>query len=277
MISLWTTPVEAGQPVGFLDYTDGHTVYGWAWNPDVPDSAAEVQVTVKNKEDGALVFTQTCPADRYREDLTHIGNSCHAFAADLNLSEFSSIPRGSYIIEASCQGIPLKGTLYWQGGSFPIQAEETKPAESPDGPLGPPNTNRASLASCSHGNTNRASLALCSYENQTVDENAASTEYTTPQPISLGVFRITAYCSCRRCSGRWGRLTSSGTTAVSGHTAAVDPNVIPFGTKLMIDGITYIAEDEGSGVNGRHIDIYCDSHAEAAAFGLQHKEVFFVP
>ena len=45
----------------------------------------------------------------------------------------------------------------------------------------------------------------------------------------------------------------------------------------MIDGSIYTAEDEGSGVNGRHIDIYCDTHAEAAAYGLQRREVYPVP
>ena len=104
--------------------------------------------------------------------------------------------------------------------------------------------------------------------------NAADTSET---PVAfLGVFRTTAYCSCRRCSGRWGRITSSGAVATARHTAAVDPRVIPYGTRLMIDGVVYTAEDEGSGVIGNHIDIYCDTHAEAAAYGLQQKEVYLV-
>ncbi len=224
MITFRTSPAAANQVTGYLDQAAGQTVCGWAWDPDAPASAVDVQIRVKSTKDNSILYTQTCSADQYREDLHSFGNGCHAFTAALDLPP---LPHDSYVIEAFCQDIPLTGTLYWQGASSPLQ---TLPAEAPE----------------------------------------------TVQLTSLGVFRTTAYCSCRRCSGRWGRLTAAGTTAVSGHTVAVDPAVIPFGTKLMIDGVIYTAEDEGSGVNGNHIDIYCDTHAEAAAYGMQKKEVYLV-
>lgn len=93
---------------------------------------------------------------------------------------------------------------------------------------------------------------------------------------SLGTFRTTAYCPCRQCSEGWGRQTSSGATARSGHTVAVDPRVIPMGTKLMIDGVVYTAEDRGGGVKGKHIDIFFDTHAQTRQHGSVMKEVFLI-
>jgi 3D (Asp-Asp-Asp) domain-containing protein len=94
------------------------------------------------------------------------------------------------------------------------------------------------------------------------------------QLVSLGEFRITAYCPCKECSGKWGTKTSTGATATAGRTVAVDPDVIPYGTELVIDGRTYIAEDCGSAIKNNSIDIYFDEHSETVQHGVQYKEVF---
>lgn len=93
---------------------------------------------------------------------------------------------------------------------------------------------------------------------------------------SLGTFRLTAYCPCYSCSGKWGSLTSTGKNAVEGHTVAVDKRVIPMGSRLMINGKVYTAEDVGGGVRGNHIDIFFNSHAECLQFGSQHAEVYLL-
>lgn len=93
---------------------------------------------------------------------------------------------------------------------------------------------------------------------------------------SLGTFTTTGYCPCRKCSGGWGRQTSTGAIARPNHTVAVDPRVIPYGTKLMINGIIYTAEDMGGGVKGKHIDIFYETHAQAQRQGSQKQEVFLV-
>lgn len=93
---------------------------------------------------------------------------------------------------------------------------------------------------------------------------------------NLGSFRITGYCSCRRCSAGWGGRTSSGSIAASGRTVAVDPRVIPMGSRLLINGTVYTAEDTGGGVKGNHIDIYCDSHAQARSLPFQSAQVFLL-
>ncbi|MBS6645272.1 MAG: 3D domain-containing protein [Clostridiaceae bacterium] len=92
----------------------------------------------------------------------------------------------------------------------------------------------------------------------------------------LGVFKTTAYCPCSRCSEGWGRRTSTGAIATSNHTIAVDPRVIPYGSKVMINGIIYTAEDRGGGVRGHHIDIFFNSHGETTQYGTRSAEVFLV-
>ena len=56
-------------------------------------------------------------------------------------------------------------------------------------------------------------------------------------------------------------------------TIAVDPDVIPLGSWVEIDGHTYHAEDVGGAVNGNHIDIYFNSHDAAWDFGHRYANV----
>ena len=106
--------------------------------------------------------------------------------------------------------------------------------------------------------------------------SAASTNTASGNLVSLGVFKTTAYCPCNKCSEGWGRRTSSGTLATAGHTVATDPRVIPAGTRLLIDGVEYVAEDIGGGVKGNHIDIYYNTHAETRTHGVRNSEVFLI-
>lgn len=94
--------------------------------------------------------------------------------------------------------------------------------------------------------------------------------------VSLGNFRLTSYCPCYQCSEGWGRRTSSGALASANHTVAVDPKVIPIGSRLMINGVEYVAEDVGGAVKGNHIDIYYNTHAETIQNGTRNAEVYLV-
>ena len=77
----------------------------------------------------------------------------------------------------------------------------------------------------------------------------------------------TAYCPCADCSGGWGNRTSTGKTATAGRTIAVDPSIIPYGTGVIIEGVTYIAEDCGGAINGNRVDIFFNTHEEAMSYG----------
>ena len=72
--------------------------------------------------------------------------------------------------------------------------------------------------------------------------------------------KLTAYCPCTECSGQWGTKTKIGTTAKEGRTIAVDPDVIPLGSEVKIGDKIYIAEDIGSAVQGKVIDVYFSEH-----------------
>ena len=97
---------------------------------------------------------------------------------------------------------------------------------------------------------------------------------------SLGTFKITFYCPCRKCSGPYGHETSSGAIATEGRTIAVDTKVIPYGTHVHIEGFgEFIAEDTGGKwVQGNHIDVFLESHSECldAAHGTKRREVFII-
>jgi 3D (Asp-Asp-Asp) domain-containing protein len=94
--------------------------------------------------------------------------------------------------------------------------------------------------------------------------------------VSLGIFKITGYCSCDECSGGK-NLTYSGTVPVPNHTISADLAVYPLGTKLRIGDVIYTVEDKGSAVNSQLLDIYYATHEEALAKGTYKAEVFLVP
>ena len=105
---------------------------------------------------------------------------------------------------------------------------------------------------------------------------STSTEIVHDNLIPLGTFKTTAYCPCYQCSEGWGRQTSSGALATADYTVAVDRRVIPMGTKLLINGKEYVAQDVGGGVKGNHIDIYFNTHSETREHGVRNAEVFII-
>lgn len=82
----------------------------------------------------------------------------------------------------------------------------------------------------------------------------------------------TAYCPCSKCCGKWANgVTASGMKAGYG-VAAVDPRVIPLGTKLYVEGYGYcVAGDTGGAIKGNRIDLCYGSHSAALASGFGHK------
>lgn len=86
---------------------------------------------------------------------------------------------------------------------------------------------------------------------------------------SLGEYKITYYCNCRRCCGKWsGGPTASGEMPEEGRTVA---SSMKLGTHLMIDGHEYVVEDRG--VTGKHIDVFMESHQECLDNGVDYLEV----
>ena len=91
---------------------------------------------------------------------------------------------------------------------------------------------------------------------------------------NLGRFRITYYCNCDECSEGYGRLTSTGNICRSDYTIAVDPDVIPYGSTVYINGNEYYADDCGDGINGNEIDIYVGHHELTTKNGVDYYDVY---
>ncbi len=83
----------------------------------------------------------------------------------------------------------------------------------------------------------------------------------------------TAYTAgCYGCSG----ITASGQRAGWG-IVAVDPHVIPLGTKLFIPGYGHaVAGDTGGAINGNRIDLGMDTIGQALRFGRRDITVYVI-
>lgn len=76
-------------------------------------------------------------------------------------------------------------------------------------------------------------------------------------------------------------ITASGTVAKrnsgSYSSVAVDPRVIPLGTKLYVEGYGYaIAEDTGGAIKGNSIDLFFNSSSEVDNWGVSWVNVYVI-
>lgn len=104
-------------------------------------------------------------------------------------------------------------------------------------------------------------------------ETAASTE---PAGKEVTV-EATAYTAdCEGCSG----ITKTGVDLNANPDAkviAVDPAVIPLGSKVYVEGYGYAtAADIGGGINGHEIDIYVQNHNDAIQWGRKTVKVTII-
>ena len=76
--------------------------------------------------------------------------------------------------------------------------------------------------------------------------------------------RATAYCN--------DPITSTGKKPRPYHTLAVDPKVIPYGTRIYIPEFNkvFIAEDCGGAIKGNRIDIYMNNEYECRQWGVRN-------
>jgi len=105
-------------------------------------------------------------------------------------------------------------------------------------------------------------------------QTAQSTPEPTPQPtaeptlepieiISLGKFQYTYYTNSVADCGNTKGITFSGTRAIENLTVAVDTRIIPLGSFLYLENVGFaVAQDIGSAVKGKLIDIYYEGEVE---------------
>ena len=116
-------------------------------------------------------------------------------------------------------------------------------------------------------------------EDKLPGEDTPAQGFATLDREALGEFKLTAYCPCVKCCGKCDGITATGTQATEGRTIAVDPSVIPYGSRVTLyceDGTvhTYTAEDCGSAIKDKRIDVYFGSHQAALEFGVQTAYVY---
>lgn len=108
-------------------------------------------------------------------------------------------------------------------------------------------------------------------ENQSQDASELITE-----PEYIGTFTISHYCPCPICCGKSDGITYTGVQATEGRTIAVDPEVIPLDSTVIIAGQEYLAEDIGGAIKGNKIDMYMESHSEALQAGIVQADVWMI-
>jgi len=87
---------------------------------------------------------------------------------------------------------------------------------------------------------------------------------------------VTAYCPCRICCGKHANGKTATMSSAWEPGAAVDPKVIPHGSRIDVPGYkrgpnkngSWIkADDSGSAIKGNKIDLRFDTHQEAKEWG----------
>lgn len=91
----------------------------------------------------------------------------------------------------------------------------------------------------------------------------------------------TGYCSCYLCCGKnpgdygYG-ITASGLPQGYG-VVGVDTSMIPYGTKLYVEGYGYaVAGDTGGAIVANHLDLGFNSHSDAVAWAKRNVTVYFL-
>ncbi|XXM72635.1 3D domain-containing protein [Lysinibacillus sphaericus] len=87
---------------------------------------------------------------------------------------------------------------------------------------------------------------------------------------------ITATAYTAHCEGCIG-ITKTGVDLIANPDArviAVDPDVIPLGSKVYVEGYGYArAEDTGGAIKGNRIDIYMEHEEDALEYGVRDVKV----
>ena len=122
----------------------------------------------------------------------------------------------------------------------------------------------------------KANLKKVFDEMNYIDSESSETEVEVGD--SIGKVWATAYCPCSICCGPYANgITASGKTARAKHTIAVDAYnpIVPMGTKVVIEGITYTVEDTGD-LNhyGNDFDIFYAHHEDCGQWGRKHVEAY---
>ena len=108
--------------------------------------------------------------------------------------------------------------------------------------------------------------------------------YKRMKLTSIGTYYLTAYCPYE-CGGSWS--TASGETCHRASyknriseptTAAISRSIHSFGTEFYIPAFdrTFVAEDTGPGVQGKHLDLFYEDYSDVLSFPTGYYEVYTI-
>lgn len=114
------------------------------------------------------------------------------------------------------------------------------------------------------------------YENENIEAALLA------QATRLDDVTVTHYDPCVKCCGKTDGITATGVPVTPYYTVAVDPELIPLGSEVLVDYGDgeihyYRAEDVGGGVKGKHLDLCVTDHTEALTLGVRQATVWFLP
>ena len=117
-------------------------------------------------------------------------------------------------------------------------------------------------------------VALTKEYNKALAEEKEAAEAAS-NGVTLGTFKLTFYTGA---ADEGGSITAMGTPVTPWYTVAVDPRVIPLGSKLRIEGYNgiFVAQDTGSAIRGSILDLAVGSKSEANRLGIQYRKVYLV-
>lgn len=122
---------------------------------------------------------------------------------------------------------------------------------------------------------------------RTVEQLRAEVEETTLRDKLRSLPRmencvVSHYCCEKRAHicGTGNGITASGAPVQAEVSVAVDPGIIPLGSRVYVDYgdgeiYEYIAHDTGAWVNGGHIDVAVATHEEALKRGIKRATVWW--
>ncbi|MFE4429523.1 LysM peptidoglycan-binding domain-containing protein [Peribacillus butanolivorans] len=120
-------------------------------------------------------------------------------------------------------------------------------------------------------NSEQAAPANKSETEKTTSKSQTTNQSDIEKEITV---RATAYTAdCQGCSG----TTATGIDLKANPDAkvvAVDPSVIPLGSKVYVEGYGYAtAEDTGSAIKGNRVDIFIPNEQDALNWGVKNVKI----
>ncbi|HWQ76637.1 MAG TPA: 3D domain-containing protein [Syntrophomonas sp.] len=122
------------------------------------------------------------------------------------------------------------------------------------------------------GPNTKSALGLSNSSNTAAVEPSRSGS-SVPRGKTL-TMTATAYDPCYECNYPYYGQPSYIGLPLGRGIIAVDPNVIPMGTRLYVEGYGEgIAADQGNAIKGNRIDLCFPTHQEASAYGIKTVKV----